>query len=179
MDLKPLCKAVLFHSSTKGTTVHRFVLIIPLLFFKALSHMYLYRTTRLLRPWDSPGKNTGVGCHFFLQGNLPDPVIKPRSPALEADALTSEPPGKINILRYIFLKFFVFCENFFLFNIYVLSFTHIKISYLGLKHFFFLNIARDSSALSVFSRKCLSLLIILSSLFYFTIFLIVYIFIFL
>ena len=94
MDLKPLCKAVLFHSSTKGTTVHRFVLIIPLLFFKALSHMYLYRTTRLLRPWDSPGKNTGVGCHFFLQGNLPDPVIKPRSPALEADALTSEPPGK-------------------------------------------------------------------------------------
>ena len=19
------------------------------------------------RPWDSPGKNTGVGCHFFLQ----------------------------------------------------------------------------------------------------------------
>ena len=23
--------------------------------------------TRLTRPWDSPGKNTGVGCHFFLQ----------------------------------------------------------------------------------------------------------------
>ena len=23
--------------------------------------------TRLRRPWDSPGKNTGVGCHFFLQ----------------------------------------------------------------------------------------------------------------
>ena len=23
--------------------------------------------TRLLRPWDSPGKNTGVGCHFLLQ----------------------------------------------------------------------------------------------------------------
>ena len=22
---------------------------------------------RLHRPWDSPGKNTGVGCHFFLQ----------------------------------------------------------------------------------------------------------------
>ena len=22
---------------------------------------------RLPRPWDSPGKNTGVGCHFFLQ----------------------------------------------------------------------------------------------------------------
>ena len=23
--------------------------------------------TRLFRPWDSPGKNTGVGCHFLLQ----------------------------------------------------------------------------------------------------------------
>ena len=25
------------------------------------------QTTRLPRPWDSPGKNTGVGCHFLLQ----------------------------------------------------------------------------------------------------------------
>ena len=23
--------------------------------------------TRLRSPWDSPGKNTGVGCHFLLQ----------------------------------------------------------------------------------------------------------------
>ena len=23
--------------------------------------------TRLLRPWDSPGKSTGMGCHFLLQ----------------------------------------------------------------------------------------------------------------
>ena len=23
--------------------------------------------TRLPRPWDSPGKNTGVGCHFLLR----------------------------------------------------------------------------------------------------------------
>ena len=22
----------------------------------------------ILPPWDSPGKNTGVGCHFLLQG---------------------------------------------------------------------------------------------------------------
>ena len=26
--------------------------------------------TRLLCPWDSPGKNTGVGCHFLLQIHL-------------------------------------------------------------------------------------------------------------
>ena len=25
----------------------------------------------LLCPWDSPGKNTGVGCHFLLQGIFP------------------------------------------------------------------------------------------------------------
>ena len=26
-----------------------------------------WQPTRLHRPWDSPGKNTGVGCHFLLQ----------------------------------------------------------------------------------------------------------------
>ena len=25
----------------------------------------------LLSPWNSPGKNTGVGCHFLLQGIFP------------------------------------------------------------------------------------------------------------
>ena len=27
--------------------------------------------TRIPCPWDSPGKNTGVGCHFLLQGIFP------------------------------------------------------------------------------------------------------------
>ena len=26
-----------------------------------------WQPTRLPSPWDSPGKNTGVGCHFLLQ----------------------------------------------------------------------------------------------------------------
>ena len=135
------------------------------------------KPTRLPLPWDSPGKNTGVGCHFLLQcmkvknesevaqscptlsnpmdrsppgssvhgifqarvlergaiafsshvqlfvtpktvarqaplsmgfsrreywsglpfpspGDLPDSGIKPWSPALQADSLPSEPPGK-------------------------------------------------------------------------------------
>ena len=26
-----------------------------------------WQPTTLPRPWDSPGKNTGVGCHFLLQ----------------------------------------------------------------------------------------------------------------
>ena len=34
------------------------------------------------------------GLSFPSPGDLPDPGIEPRSPALQADALTSEPPGK-------------------------------------------------------------------------------------
>ena len=29
------------------------------------------QTTRLLCPWSSPGRNTGVGCHFLLHGIFP------------------------------------------------------------------------------------------------------------
>ena len=39
---------------------------------KSLSRVRLFAThglqpTRLLRPWDSPGKSTGVGCHWLEQ----------------------------------------------------------------------------------------------------------------
>ena len=34
------------------------------------------------------------GLPFPSPGDLPDPGIEPGSPSLEADALTSEPPGK-------------------------------------------------------------------------------------
>ena len=45
---------------------------------------------------NSPGKNTGVGSRFFLSsGYLPDPRIEPGSPAVQADSLLSEPPGKM------------------------------------------------------------------------------------
>ena len=30
-----------------------------------------YSLSRLLSPWDSSSKNTGVGCHFLLQGLFP------------------------------------------------------------------------------------------------------------
>ena len=40
---------------------------------------------RLLCPWNSPGKNTGVGCHFLLQGN-----------------------SSINFIKYICVFFFFF-----------------------------------------------------------------------
>ena len=48
--------------------------------------------TRLLCPWDSPGKNTGVGCHVLLQGILSNAGIEPvslRSPALASGFFTT------------------------------------------------------------------------------------------
>ena len=37
---------------------------------------YGLQLTRLLCPWDSAGRNTGVGCHAFLQGIFRIPGIK-------------------------------------------------------------------------------------------------------
>ena len=50
-------------------------LIISCLLLLLLSHSVVsdslqphrQQPTRFPRPWDSPGKNTGVGCHFLLQ----------------------------------------------------------------------------------------------------------------
>ena len=39
------------------------------------------------------------GLPFPFPGYLPDPGIEPRSPTLQADALTSAPPGKQNLLQ--------------------------------------------------------------------------------
>ena len=45
-------------------------------------------TPRLLCPWGSPGKNTGVDCTPSCRGDLPNPRIEaasPESPALQAN----------------------------------------------------------------------------------------------
>ena len=50
--------------------------------------------TRLPRPWDSPGKNTGVGCHFLLQCmkvNTESEVVQ-SYPTL-SDPMVCSPPG--------------------------------------------------------------------------------------
>ena len=49
-----------------------------------------------LCPWNSPGKNTGVGCHFLPQGSS-DPGVESMSllsPVLAGGFLTTKPPGK-------------------------------------------------------------------------------------
>ena len=52
---------------------------------------------RLLCPWDSPGKNTGVGCHVLLQGTFPTQGLNPCFLCLlrwQAGSLPLAPPGK-------------------------------------------------------------------------------------
>ena len=67
---------------------------------KLLSHVQLFATT-----WTNVAHKAPLSMGFSRQeywnglpfpspGDLPDPGIKPGSPALQPDALTSEPPGK-------------------------------------------------------------------------------------
>ena len=60
---------------------------------------------------------------FPSPGDLPNPGIEPRSPALQADALPSEPPGKVTVYRvaksqdrsnpvHIDARLFVVCGSF-------------------------------------------------------------------
>ena len=48
--------------------------------------------TRLLRPWNFPGKSTEVGCHFLLQGIFPTQGLNPGLPHCRQTFLPSEPP---------------------------------------------------------------------------------------
>ena len=45
---------------------------------------------------DSPGKNTGVGCHALLQGIFPIQGYNPGLPHCRQISLPTEPPGKPN-----------------------------------------------------------------------------------
>ena len=70
---------------------------------------------RLPRPWDSPGKNTGVGCHFLLQ------CMKVKSESEDAqsyltlrDPMDCSPPGssvhgifQARVLEWVAIAFFL------------------------------------------------------------------------
>ena len=53
----------LFHISTKLNAAAKSLQSCPTL----CDPIDIWQPTRFPRPWDSPGKNTGVGCHFLLQ----------------------------------------------------------------------------------------------------------------
>ena len=55
-----------------GKNLIHYITVLLLLLLSHFSRFYSVRPhrrqpTRLPRPWDSPGKNTGVSCHFLLQ----------------------------------------------------------------------------------------------------------------
>ena len=52
--------------------------------------------SRLLCPWDSPGKNTGSGLPRPPPRDLPDPGIEPMSPALAGRFVTAELPRGVS-----------------------------------------------------------------------------------
>ena len=53
-----------------------------------------WQPTRLPRPWDSPGKSTGVGCHFLLQCiKVKSESEVPQSCPTLSDPMDCGPPG--------------------------------------------------------------------------------------
>ena len=60
--------------------------------FSHSSHVQIFSTLWLLCLWDSPGKNTGVGCHALLRGIFPTQGSNPMflmSPALPGGFFTT------------------------------------------------------------------------------------------
>ena len=67
---------------------------------KSLNRVWLFATPwtvarRALLSMGFSRQEYWSGLPFPSPGDLPDPGIEPKSPTLEADALTSEPPGKL------------------------------------------------------------------------------------
>ena len=48
---------------------------------------YGLQPTRLFCPWNFPGKNNGMGCHFFRQGIFPTQGSNPSLPHWQADSV--------------------------------------------------------------------------------------------
>ena len=65
-----LCEVLIYCMGFYLLSVSRSVLPDPL-------RLHGLQPTRLLCPWDFPGKGAGVGCHFLLQGIFPTQGSKP------------------------------------------------------------------------------------------------------
>ena len=80
----------------KNLNLHTWVRVCVLSHISCVRLLRLYglQPTRLLCPWDSPDKNTGVGCHAFLQGIF---LTQGSNLALlhwQVGSLPLAPPGK-------------------------------------------------------------------------------------
>ena len=91
------------------------LLIIRKVKVKSLSRVRLFATpwTEAYQAPPSMGfsrQEYWSGLPFPSPGDLPDPGIKPGSPAFQADALTSEPPGK-SAGEYLLGRFYQIIGN--------------------------------------------------------------------
>ena len=107
---------------------------------------------RFLCYWNSPGKNTGVGCHFLVQGIFLTQGwnMSLMSPALTGGFFTTTPPGKP---MFSLIIYFVHCINSVYISIPVFQFlptsppTHFPLD----SHIFVLYICVSTYALQVIS----------------------------
>ena len=85
-----------------------------LLLLSHFSQVWLSDSMDCILSWDSPGKNTGLGCHFLLQGIFPTQGLNQVS-CIAGRFFTSEPPWKplsllsiYNLSHRLFLKILSF-----------------------------------------------------------------------
>ena len=94
-----LCKKEIWNQLTSGTNLLREFIEVAEILFRFFCNFWLFAT-----PWTTahqallsigfPRQEYWSGLPFPPPGDLPDPGIKPGSPALQADSLLSEPPGE-------------------------------------------------------------------------------------
>ena len=100
-----ICEAIQLHTKViigAPYNLTTWLIQVKLVKVKSLSRVWLFATpwTVAHQAYPSMGfsrQEYQSGLPFPSPGDLPDPGIKPRSPALQADALTSEPSGKPSI----------------------------------------------------------------------------------
>ena len=63
-----MLKSLMYNGKLFAYNLHAWMSAKSLQLCPTLCKPFGLEPTRLLCSWDSPGKNTGVGCHFLLQG---------------------------------------------------------------------------------------------------------------
>ena len=86
------------HTHTHTHTLSHFICVQLFAILWTVAHHFC--------PWDSPGKNTGVGCHAILQRIFPthdQTHISYISSCIDRRFFTTAPPGKANLYLYLYL----------------------------------------------------------------------------
>ena len=86
-----------FVVTAQTETISQYTILPYVLFIQSLSCIWLcdpWTIACLFCPWNFPGKNAGVGCHFLFQGNLPGSWVELMPPALAGRFFNIEPPRK-------------------------------------------------------------------------------------